>query len=75
MVTRTHARHSRRVPIGGLGHRRSCRPPPPEPDFCRGLDCPAFTTVTKGNGFDVRDYPDAKWTSITVRVIATVTRV
>ena len=49
--------------------------PPPEPDFCRGLDCPAFTTVTKGNGFDVRDYPDAKWTSITVRVIATVTRV
>jgi hypothetical protein len=26
-----------------------------------------LSTVTKGNGYDVRQYPDAKWTSITVR--------
>jgi hypothetical protein len=61
--------------LAALATAAAVAPPPPEPDFCRGLDCPAFTTVTKGNGFDVRDYPDAKWTSITVRVIATVTRV
>jgi hypothetical protein len=46
--------------------------PPPEPDFCHGLDCPTFTTVTKGNGFDIREYPDAKWTSITVQEVSSL---
>lgn len=46
--------------------------PPPEPDFCRGLDCPVFTTVTKGNGFDIREYPEAKWTSITVQEVSSL---
>jgi hypothetical protein len=46
--------------------------PPPEPDFCRGLDCPAFTTVSKGNGFDIREYPEAKWTSITVQEVSSL---
>ena len=46
--------------------------PPPEPDFCRGLDCPTFTTVSKGNGFDIREYPEAKWTSITVQEVSSL---
>jgi hypothetical protein len=46
--------------------------PPPEPDFCRGLDCPTFTTVTKGSGFDIREYPEAKWTSITVQEVSSL---
>ena len=46
--------------------------PPPEPDFCRGLDCPTFTTVTKGNGYDIREYPEAKWTSITVQEVSSL---
>jgi hypothetical protein len=46
--------------------------PPPEPDFCHGLDCPTFTTITKGNGFDIRAYPAAIWSSITVPEVSSL---
>ena len=39
------------------------------PWFCHGLDCPRFEALGKGEGFEIRKYPAAKWASTEVKGI------
>nr|XP_054760536.1 heme-binding protein 2-like [Lytechinus pictus] len=34
-----------------------------KPGFCRGLECPEFTTVHSAEGYDERQYSESKWVS------------
>jgi hypothetical protein len=37
-----------------------------EPSFCHGLNCPKYTVLAKGNGYEKRRYMASKWISIKI---------